>query len=151
MTFTHELGHVVAGWCCGGTLRTAELLPWHLPYSIFDPDPNPLVTLWCGPLLGVVVPLGFALVTRRGGVWFISYFCMLANGVYIATAWVSGDRYLDTTRLLDHGASPVTIAIYCVLTIGFGYAGFRRSCIRVLLPIERHARPIIADGGHASP
>ncbi|RMF40779.1 MAG: hypothetical protein D6753_10925 [Planctomycetota bacterium] len=56
MAFTHEIGHIVGGWCCGGTLKTADLIPWHLPYSIFDPDPKPLVTLWCGPILGIVVP-----------------------------------------------------------------------------------------------
>ncbi len=132
MAFTHEMGHIVAGWCCGGTLKTADLLPWHLPYSIFDPDPRPLVTLWCGPILGVVAPLGLAALVRRDWMWFISHFCTLANGAYIATAWFSGDRYLDTQQLLAHGASPITIGVYCLLTIGFGYAGFRRSCRRLI-------------------
>lgn len=134
LTFTHELGHLVGGWCSGGTLKTADLLPWHLPYSIFDPDPRPLVTLWCGPILGVAIPLGLAILIRREWMWFIAHFCLLANGVYLATAWISGDRYLDTPRLLEHGASRITIGLYCLLTIGFGYAGFRRSCIRVLSP-----------------
>ena len=132
MTFTHEMGHIVGGWCCGGTLRRADLRPWHLPYSIFDPDPMPLVTLWCGPILGVFAPLLIALVVRRDWMWFIATFCILANGVYMATAWLSPDRYLDTPRLLEHGAHPITIAVYSVLNIGFGYVGFRRSCIRVL-------------------
>ena len=64
MAFTHEMGHIVGGWCCGGALKNADLLPWHLPYSIFDPDPKPLVTLWCGPVLGVVVPVAIALLVR---------------------------------------------------------------------------------------
>lgn len=132
MTSTHEMGHIVGGWCSGGTLKTADLLPWHLPYSIFDPDPRPLVTLWCGPILGVVIPVGLAIVLRREWIWFIANFCVLANGAYLATAWISGDRHLDTPRLLEHGAHPIAIGLYCVLTIGFGYVGFRRSCIRVL-------------------
>jgi hypothetical protein len=132
LTFTHEMGHIIGGWCCGGSLTSADLLPWHLPYSIFDPDPKPLVTLWCGPLLGVVVPLGLAVVIRRDWMWFVSHFCTLANGAYIAAAWTSGDHYLDTPKLLEHGASAISIAVYCVLTIGFGYAGFRQSCIRIL-------------------
>ena len=66
--------------------------------------------------------------------WFIANFCMLANGAYIATAWVFGDRYLDTPKLLEHGARPISIAIYSILTIGFGYIGFRRQCVRVLSP-----------------
>ena len=134
MTFTHELGHIVAGWSCGGTLKSADLRPWHLPYSIFDPDPRPLVTLWGGPALGVVLPLGVALLVRRHWIWFITYFCIVANGVYLATAWVSGDRHLDTPQLLERGAHPAIIAIYCLLMTGFGYVGFRRQCVRMLSP-----------------
>lgn len=130
MTLTHELGHIIGGWCSGGKLQQVDLLPWHLPYSIFDPDPLPLVTLWCGPILGVLVPLAVALLVRRDWMWFVAHFCVLANGIYIAAAWFSADRYLDTPQLLAHGAHPLTIALYCTLTIGFGYCAFRRSCLR---------------------
>ncbi|HUP79638.1 MAG TPA: hypothetical protein VM260_13890, partial [Pirellula sp.] len=57
---------------------------------------------------------------------------MLANASYIATAWISGDRFLDTPKMLEHGAHPISIAVYCLLTIGFGYIGFRRHCAFVL-------------------
>ena len=129
---THELGHIAGGLCCGGTLRKSDLLPWHLPYSIFDPDPFPLVTLWCGPLLGVLIPLGFAFLMQRDWLWFIANFCMLANGAYLAGAWYSGDRFLDTPQLLAHGANAVSILAYCAFTITIGYMRFRRSCIREL-------------------
>jgi hypothetical protein len=132
MTFTHESGHVLCGWACGGSLQQADLTPWHLPYSIFDPDPQPLITLWGGPVLGVLVPLAAALLFRRTWMWFIAYFCLLANGSYLAAAWLTGDRFLDTAKLLGHGEHPATIAAYCVLTIGAGYVGFRRQCIRLL-------------------
>ena len=132
MTFTHEMGHIVGGTCCGGTLKQADLLPWHLPYSIFEPDPRPVVTLWSGLILGVLVPVGLAMVIRQEWMWFVANFCVLANGAYIATAWHSGERYLDTPKLLEHGASPIAIGLYCILTIGFGYVGFRRSCISAL-------------------
>lgn len=134
MTFSHEAGHLIGGWCCGGHLAAADLIPWRLPYSIFDPDPRPLVTLWCGPLLGALVPLGLASLIRREWLWFIAHFCVLANGVYLATAWWSGDSLLDTAKLLEHGASRGSIVIYCLLTIGYGYSGFRQSCIRALSP-----------------
>ena len=134
MTFTHEVGHIVGGWCCGGKLKSFDLYPWHLPYSIFDPDPRPLVTLWSGPMLGVLVPLAIAGIIRRDWMWFIAYFCILANGAYLAAAWLSGDEYLDAPKLLEQGASPVAIAIFCLFTIGFGYAGFRRSCLRFFDP-----------------
>lgn len=144
MTLTHEMGHIIGGTCCGGSLQSADLVPWHLPYSIFEPDPYPLVTLWAGLMLGVLVPLAVALLGRRDWLWFIANFCILANGVYIATAWFSGDRYLDTPKLLEHGASPLTIAVYCLVTIGFGYVGFRQSCIAALAaptPSESGKRP----------
>jgi hypothetical protein len=113
-------------------LKSADLLPWHLPYSIFEPDPLPLVTLWAGLVIGPLAPVIMAMVVKRDWMWFIANFCVLANGIYIATAWVTGDRDLDTPRLLAHGASPIAIILYCLLTIGFGYVGFRQSCIIVL-------------------
>ena len=132
MTMTHECGHLVGGWLGGGTLREADLRPWHLPHSLFNPDPVPLLTLWCGPVLGVVVPLAVAGVVRRAWLWFIADFCLLANGSYLATAWISGDRFLDTPRLLEAGAWPISIVVYCALTIGFGYLRFRADCQAVL-------------------
>ena len=133
MTFTHEMGHIIGGKCCGGSLKSADLWPWHLPYSIFEPDPFPLVTLWAGLIIGVLAPVFIATIVQRDWMWFIANFCVLANGSYIATAWFSGDRYLDTPKLLEHGSSPISIAVYCLLTIGFGYVGFRRSCIAALV------------------
>lgn len=165
MTFTHEAGHLVGGWFCGGTLLTADLLPWHMPYSIFSPDPKPLVTLWSGPILGVLVPLLVALVIQREWsrrssgpcpeVWFIAHFCLLANGTYLALAWWSGDPELDTPKLLKHGASPVSIGIYCLATIILGYAGFRRSCLLVFRPLmptgaERSIHQTVRETGSST-
>ena len=142
MTVVHETGHIVCGWAGGGTLREADVAPWGLPHSSFDPDPRPLVTLWGGPVLGVIAPLAVAALVRRGWMWFIAFFCLLANGSYLATAWVSGERYLDTPRLLQHGAPPATIVVYCAVTIAAGYVGFRRQCICVLSAgDQRHATP----------
>lgn len=134
MTVTHEAGHLVGGWACGGTLREARLYPWELPYSIFEPDPRPLVTLWAGPVLGVLVPLAAAAVVRRPWAWFVADFCLLANGAYLAVAWVTGDRHLDTPKLLAHGAHPAAVATYCLLAVGFGYVRFRRRCVQLLSP-----------------
>ena len=30
---THELGHIVGGACCGGSLKSADLLSWHPPHT----------------------------------------------------------------------------------------------------------------------
>ncbi|MDP1799657.1 MAG: hypothetical protein Q8K78_19345 [Planctomycetaceae bacterium] len=132
MTVTHECGHIVGGWLGGGTLIHAELRPWHLPHSLLEPDPHPLLTVWSGPLLGVIVPVLMALIIRRRWMWFFADFCLLANGAYLATGWIAGDRYLDTQRLFDAGAWRVSVVVYCAITIGIGYVRFRRDCMDVL-------------------
>jgi len=137
MVVVHESGHIVCGWVSGGTLQQADVAPWSLPYSSFAPDPHPLITLWGGPVLGAILPLVVALLVRRNWMWFIAHFCLLANGSYLAIAWFTGERHLDTARLLAQGAHPVTIALYCVATIGVGYFGFRNQCIRVLSPADK--------------
>lgn len=139
MTFTHELGHIIGGACCGATLTEFDLAPWRLPYSLHSPDPHPLVTLWAGPLLGIGIPLVAAALIGKRWAWFIADFCLMANGGYLALAWLSGDRFLDTPRLLDAGAHPATIVLYCVLSIGLGYTWFRSDCIHYLTlsPIHR--------------
>ncbi len=134
MTITHECGHLIGGWSGGGTLKHVELRPWHLPHSLFDPDPQPLLTLWSGPILGVMVPIIAALLVRRQWMWFIADFCLLANGCYLAAAWITGDRWLDTARLLEAGAGRVSILGYCILTILPGYLRFRTRCIELLWP-----------------
>lgn len=134
MTCTHECGHMIGGMIGGATLTDFDLAPWHMPYSLHEPDPQPLVTLWAGPLLGVVVPLTTAVFIRKRWIWFIADFCLIANGSYLSLAWLSGDRFLDTARLLDAGAHPASILIYCIATIGIGYRWFRSDCIHYLMP-----------------
>ena len=137
MVVAHECGHLLGGWAGGGTLQHAELRPWRLPHSSFAPDPKPLVTLWAGPLFGVALPLMVALILRgsphaKVAAWFIADFCLLANGAYLAAAWISGDRWLDTPRLLAAGASPLVIGAFCLAAIGVGYVRFRADCMAVL-------------------
>ena len=84
--------------------------------------------------MGVIVPGVLALAVRHPWLVFIADFCLLANGAYLALAWFAGDRLLDTPRLLEAGASPITVGLYCVLTIGLGYLRFRRDCVLLLSP-----------------
>ena len=128
MCTTHECGHLLGGWISGGTLQRAELRPWKLPYSIFTPDPRPLVTLWFGPLFGAVLPVLLALVLRHRWSWFVAWFCVLANGAYLATAWYAGDALLDTSRMFAAGASRWSVAVFIAVTLLVGYPRFRHAC-----------------------
>lgn len=134
MTVTHECGHLLAGSVSGAKLTAVDLAPWRLPYSLHAPDPKPLVTLWGGPLFGVLLPVAVAALLRKPGVWFVADFCLLANGVYLALAWISGDRFLDTPRLLAAGAPPISIVVFCSVTIAVGYVRFRRDAVHCLAP-----------------
>lgn len=143
MTFTHELGHIIGGVLSGATLQEVDLAPWRMPFSLYQPNPHPLVTLWTGPVFGIALPLAATLLIRRDWARFIGDFCLLANGVYLAAAWGTGDRLLDTAKLIEHGASRWSIGIFCIVTISVGYVRFRRDCIRALAdsPPQRLALP----------
>ena len=130
--FNRLLGHLIGGWLGGATLVDFDLAPWRLAYSRHHPDPMPLITLWSGPLLGVGIPYLVAVLVQHRWLWFVADFCLLANGLYLATAWWSGDRYLDTTRLLAEGASRLSIGLYCLATIVAGDWRFRAACGRQL-------------------
>lgn len=133
MIVTHELGHVVGGWLGGAELKSLDLAPWRLPYSLHAPDPHPQLTLWCGPLVGVLVPLVMAQVVRHRYVDFVAHFCVLANGLYLACAWISGDRFLDTPRMLAAGVHPAWIALFSATTIVWGYMRFRADWLAIML------------------
>ncbi|MFO0943880.1 MAG: hypothetical protein U0930_24350 [Pirellulales bacterium] len=130
MCWTHELGHVLSGWCFGATLISLDLWPWHLPYSFYDPDPHPLVTTWGGPILGCLIPIVLSLLVRRAEVRYIASFCVLANGLYIASAALTDDRLLDTAKLLEHGANWWQIVLFCAFTVTPGYFWYRRELLQ---------------------
>ena len=132
MTTTHELGHVIGGWLGGGKLVALEVAPWRLPYSLHAPDPHPRLTLWCGPLVGALLPFGISLLVRHAFVRFVGNFCLLANGLYLALAWWSGDQFLDTPRMLAAGVHPVWIVCFCAISIVVGYMRFRADCATIL-------------------
>ncbi|QDT04127.1 hypothetical protein K227x_25150 [Rubripirellula lacrimiformis] len=148
MCVTHEIGHIIGGFIGGAELTDFDLAPWRLPYSIHQPDPVPRLTLWSGPIFGVVAPLVIASVLRYRWAWLVADFCVLANGSYLALAWVSGDPLLDTPRMLSAGVSPWTIGLYCLVTIAAGYVLFRRDCIRFFESASNASKP---DGTDAPP
>ncbi|MFO0976629.1 MAG: hypothetical protein U0996_09545 [Planctomycetaceae bacterium] len=127
MVMTHEAGHLVGGWCSGAVARDYDLRPWRLPYSIFEPDPHPLITLWSGPILGAALPLLIAVVIQRRSVAMVASFCLVANGLYLAIGLLTDDRWIDSQRLLEHGSSRWLIVLFSLACLLPGYPWLRSS------------------------
>ena len=88
------------------------------------------------------MPVLIAVIVRRPVAWFVAHFCVLANGCYLALAWVTGDHHLDTPRLFAAGCPSWAVVLYCFVSISVGYVGFRRACVRVLTPRDRDSGPV---------
>lgn len=146
MCFTHEVGHLIGGWISGATLSQVDLVPWRLPYSIHEPDPNPLVTLWMGPIIGAFLPWCIGIVIRQQWIRLVGNFCLLANGLYIGVGYFLSDRYLDTQRLITEGTSTLTISSYCLVTLGIGYPLFRSSLVEVWKHGLESIKPLAGRG-----
>ncbi|MCG8652697.1 MAG: hypothetical protein MI861_22855 [Pirellulales bacterium] len=132
MTVSHEAGHLIGGWLSGGKLISFDLKPWHLPHSFFSPDPHPLITLWSGPLLGCLAPLLLAILCRRLMLWFVAWFCVLANASYLLLGYFAGDRELDTAKLLSAGTKPWVIFVITGPTLVVSYLKFRACCVELM-------------------
>ena len=128
MTFTHELGHIVGGLLGGGTLQDVSLRPWQLPHSYFSPNPHPLMTLWSGPLIGCLLPIIAAAIVRSHAFYFVASFCVLANASYLLLGYFSGDRELDSAKLIHAGTPPWLLLAFVVATLPLSYIAFRKQC-----------------------
>ena len=110
MQAVHELGHVIATLALGGTVDNVDLHPLHISRTDVGLNPNPLVVVWAGPAIGVVLPAAFwlaasALRLRHAFLArFLAGFCLVANGTYIGVG--SFDRVGDCGDMLRYG-SPI--------------------------------------------
>ena len=112
MMLLHECGHMLAAWLTGGTVAG---LVWHpLVFSRTDvsPNPSPLMVVWAGPMVGVLIPLvmeRLAAVMKLGVLYLVRLFCgfcLIANGAYIGLGWF--DRAGDAGDMVRLG-SPVWV------------------------------------------
>jgi hypothetical protein len=89
MQIVHELGHVLGALATGGKVMHVELKPWSLSRTDVLPGTPPLIEIWAGPIVGVLLPVALWLAAR--GAWrswayllrFFAGFCLVANGCYI--------------------------------------------------------------------
>src|SRR5688500_18208519 len=104
----HELGHVLAAWLTGGTVLRVVLDPLTVSRTDVDPNPQPLVVAWAGPIFGALAPLaiwGVLRVFRAPLAWLAQFFagaCLLANGLYLGVG--AFNAVGDAGDIIRHGS-----------------------------------------------
>ena len=124
MQAAHELGHVAALWATGGTVAKVVLHP--LTISRTDPgvNPRPLLEVWAGPAVGVLLPLaacGVARAAHFSGAYLLRFFagfCLIANGCYLGAAPL--DAVGDARTLLVLGSSMWQLGLFGVVCVPLG-------------------------------
>jgi hypothetical protein len=123
MLATHELGHIVAARATGGRVTKVVLHPLAISRTDVMPNPAPLIVVWAGPVLGVLLPMALSClptgsVSRRNLLRFFTGFCLVANGAYIGLG--SFNRIGDAGEMLRHGSPMWTLQFFGVLAISAG-------------------------------
>src|SRR5438093_41686 len=57
MQAVHESGHVLGAWLTGGRVERVVLHPLTISRTDLAENPHPLIVVWAGPVVGVLVPL----------------------------------------------------------------------------------------------
>ena len=126
MQIVHELGHCFAVWLTGGSVERVVLHPLAISRTDVDPNPQPLLVVWAGPVVGVLLPLaiwGLAVAARWRLAWLLRFFagfCLLANGLYIGVG--SLERIGDAGDMLRHGSPTWTLWLFGIVTAPVGLA-----------------------------
>jgi hypothetical protein len=149
MQALHELGHVLGAWASGGRVARVVLHPLTISRTDLAHNPHPLVVVWAGPVLGVLLPLLlWAVALRMPGAFvlrFFAGFCLIANGAYIAGG--SFDAIGDCGEMLRHGSPLWTLWLFGAMTVPPGLALWHRQGPHFGLgPAPRAIRPAVAWG-----
>jgi len=124
MMAVHEMGHVLGAWATGGAVRRVVLHPLVISRTDVRPNPAPLVVVWAGPIVGVLLPLvlaGMAYCARLGWTYLIGFFagfCLIANGAYIGVGVIDGVG--DAGVMLRHGSPPWVLIVFGALCVSAG-------------------------------
>jgi Peptidase M50B-like len=124
MQAVHESGHVFSAWLTGGSVNRVVLNPLTISRTDLSENPKPLIVVWAGPLIGVVVPLvlwmlaSFIHLPGTFVLRFFAGFCLLANGLYIGIG--SFDGIGDCGTMLRHGSKLWHLWLFGLLTAPAG-------------------------------
>lgn len=124
MQAVHELGHVLGAVSTGGNVTKVVLHPCVISRTDVHPNPNPLLVVWAGPVIGAALPLVVFLIARAlrsPGLFlfrFFAGFCLAANGAYIGLGSIRG--LADAGDMLRHGSSRWRLILFGMLTLPLG-------------------------------
>ncbi|MEQ8788388.1 MAG: hypothetical protein RIC55_18910 [Pirellulaceae bacterium] len=124
MMAVHELGHVLAAWGTGGGVERVILHPLSFSQTFVAPNPQPMIVVWSGPLVGVTLPLlvwGVFYAARLPGAYLTRFFagtCLIANGAYIGAG--SLGRIGDAGDMLRMGTPMWVLWLFGLLTAPAG-------------------------------
>jgi len=124
MQAIHELGHVAAAVATGGTVERVVLHPLTISRTDTSGSSHPLLVVWAGPVVGVVVPL-VILAVFKAAKWkwgylaqFLAGSCLIANGAYLGVG--SFQRIGDAGDLLRQGSPIWALWLFGIITIPLG-------------------------------
>jgi hypothetical protein len=126
MQIVHELGHGAGAWLTGGVIERVVLHPLAISRTDVAPNPQPLIVVWAGPIVGTVAPAASWLVAaaaRWRRAWLVRFFagfCLLANGLYIGIGSWQGIG--DAGDMLRHGSPVWTLWLFGLATAPAGLA-----------------------------
>jgi hypothetical protein len=122
MQAVHELGHVVGAVATGGTIEKVVLHPLTISRTDVSPNTRPLIVVWAGPVVGVLLPLLLLLAARRLKwaylIQFFAGFCLIANGAYIGIG--SLGKIGDAGEILRHGIAIWLLWLFGAVCFPFG-------------------------------
>lgn len=125
MMVVHEAGHVTGAALTGGRVVRVVLHPLAISRTDVEPNPNPHLVAWAGPVIGLLLPvvLWSALRALNAPAAFLARFfagfCAVANGLYLGVG--SFERIGDAGDLLRSGASLWHLWLFGALaTLGGG-------------------------------
>lgn len=126
MQAIHELGHILAARLTGARVANVALHPFDISRTDVVANSLPRVVAWAGPTLGVLAPLvawQLAIASRVRVAFLLRFFagfCLVANGLYLGLG--SFGRIGDCGELLRHGAAPLQLWLFGLVTVPVGLA-----------------------------
>jgi hypothetical protein len=138
MMAVHELGHVIGAVATHGHVTNVVLHPMAISRTDVQPNPNPAVVVWLGPIIGCLLPIGllllipFRMKILRHSATFFAGFCLVGNGAYIAVG--SFDRVGDCGEMLRTGTPVWVMIAFGFVTIPAGLTLWHRlGSVRLFL------------------